>query len=239
MASPAAAASVVNWLDIGIVVLLLASAAFAYARGLVHEVLSIFAWVGAVFAAIYGFPYLKPFARSLTDIDIVADLGAGIVLFVVALAVLSVIGRTIASRVKKSALNAVDRSLGFLFGLVRGALVVCVAYIGYNLIYPEKEHPKWIGEARAMALVKPGAAFLKSLIPENFSLTAEDDKQKGKAAKPGNPPGKRRVVQDLLTPAPKGEQKGDNSGDKQKDVVGYGDKERKEMDRLHESVKER
>ena len=239
MASPAEAASVVNWLDVGIVVLLLASAAFAYARGLVHEVLSIFAWIGAVFAAIYGFPYLKPFARRLTDIDIVADLGAGIVLFVVALAVLSVIGRKIASKVKTSALNAVDRSLGFLFGLARGALIVCVAYIGYSLIYPEKEHPKWMREARAIALVKPGSAFLKSLIPESFSFAGENDKKKGKGAKPGNPPGKPRVVQDLLAPAPKGEQKGDKAGDKQKDVVGYGDKERKEMDRLHESVKDR
>ena len=243
MASPAEAASVVNWLDVGIVVLLLASAAFAYARGLVHEVLSIFAWVGAVFAAVYGFPYLKPYARQITDINIVADFGAGIVLFVVALAILSVIGRAVASKVKQSALNAVDRSLGFLFGLLRGAIIVCIAYIGYNLIYPEKEQPKWIREARAMALVKPGAAFLKTLIPENFSLATEDDAKKGKAAKPAKPAGKRRVVQDLLTPAPKGDAQGtnagDNTGDKQKDVIGYGEKERKEMERLHESIKDR
>jgi membrane protein required for colicin V production len=236
MGSPAAAVAavelppMVTWLDVAIALLLLASAAFAYYRGLVHEVLSIFAWVGAIFASIYGFPYLKPYGRQFIDIDIVADLGTGMVIFVAALVALSLIGRGIAARVKKSALNAVDRSLGFLFGILRGALIVCVLYIGYNLIYTEKEQPKWVGQARSMALVKPGSAFLMTLIPENFSLSA-DDKKKGKDGKPAKPQGKRRVVQDLLIPEPKGA--------KEKDVLGYGDKERKEMERLHESIKDR
>ena len=75
-----AVVSAINGLDIGIGVLLLISAALAYARGLVQEVLSVAGWIGATFATVYGFPYLKPFARQLTDLDIVADFGAGIVM---------------------------------------------------------------------------------------------------------------------------------------------------------------
>jgi len=241
MGSPAAAAAelppVVNWLDIGIIVVLLASAVFAYFRGLTREVLSIFDWIGAVFATIYGFPLVQPFARQFTEYAIVADFAAGIVLFVVSLILLSLVTRRIASRIRESALNAVDRSLGFLFGLLRGALIVVVAYLAFDFIYPLKEQPKFLKEARAMTLVEPGAAFLKTLIPERFGGADKDEPAAaaGKAApgaKVGAPAaGRRRVVQDLPMPQPKG-QKAD-------DMVGYGDKERRDMQRLIDSSKDR
>jgi membrane protein required for colicin V production len=224
----------INALDIGIGVLLLISAGLAYARGLVQEVLSVAGWIGATFATVYGFPYLKPFARQLTDLDIVADFGAGIVIFVVALVLLSLFTRRISKMVKDSSLNAVDRSLGFLFGLARGALIVVVAYIGLGMVYPEDDQPKWIHQARSMELIAPGATWLATLIPENLSaITGADDKAKdGKDAKKADQSaGKRRVIQDLMAPRPKS---GDN-----KDPDGYSKKERQQMERLNEIVKDR
>ncbi|MGA0394649.1 MAG: CvpA family protein, partial [Rhodospirillales bacterium] len=55
----------VNATDLVIFVVLLISALLAFARGFVHELLSIVGWIGAIFATIYGYPYLKPFARDL------------------------------------------------------------------------------------------------------------------------------------------------------------------------------
>ncbi len=69
--------------------------------------------------------------------DIVADFGTGIVIFVLSLVILSLMSRRISKKVKESPLNAVDRSLGFLFGLLRGALIVCIAYIGLGMFYPQ------------------------------------------------------------------------------------------------------
>lgn len=227
---------VVNWLDIGIILVLLASAVFAYFRGLTQEVLSIVGWVGAIFATIYGFPLVQPYARTLTDYAIVADFGAGIVLFVVSLAILSLITRVVSARIRASALNAVDRSLGFLFGLLRGALIVCVAYLAFDFLYPLKEPPKWITEARSMTLVRPGAAFLTALIPDRLAAgKGEKGGKPGAGAKAApaakKPAGKRRVVQDLPMPEAKGQ-----NGD---DVVGYGAKERRDMQRLIDSNKDR
>ena len=226
-----AAIPIVNGLDIGIGILLLVSAVLAYVRGLVQEVLSVAGWIGATFATVYGFPYLKPFARQLTGIDIVADFGAGIVIFVVSLVLLSLFTRRISKVVKDSALGAVDRSLGFLFGLARGALIVVVAYIGLGMVYPEDEQPKWIHQARSMELIAPGASWLAALIPENLSaITGADDKAKdGKDAKRADQSaGKRRVIQDLMAPKPK--------SDGNKDPDGYGGKELQDMDRLHDNI---
>ena len=108
----------INVVDIGVLLILLISAVLAYACGFVHEVLSVGGWIGAIFATFYGFPYAKPFARKYISLDLAADLTAGTVIFIVTLVFLSLITRAVAKSVKASALNVLDRSLGFLFGLV-------------------------------------------------------------------------------------------------------------------------
>ena len=162
----------VNVVDIGVLSVLLISAVLAYARGFVHEVLSVGGWIGAIFATFYGFPYAKPIAREYIPLEIAADLTAGIVIFIVTLVFLSLLTRAVAKQVQSSALNVLDRSLGFLFGLVRGAVLVCVAYIGLEMIMPPTEQPQMVQSARTMQLIKPGAVLLKSLVPDHISARA-------------------------------------------------------------------
>ena len=227
---------VFNALDISIGVLLLISAVFAYLRGLVQEVLSIAGWVGAGAATVYGFPYAQPFARQLTTVNVLADFAAGIIIFVIMLVVLSLLTRGISKKVKDSALGAVDRSLGFLFGLARGALIVVVGYVGVGMVYPKHQQPKWVREARSMELIAPGAVALAALIPENLgAITGASDKGKdANKAKTGDnsaddrPGGTHRVIQDLIMPQPKREDT--------KEPDGYGGQERQQMDRLHDST---
>ena len=227
---------VLNALDISVGVLLLISAVFAYLRGLVQEVLSIAGWVGAGAATVYGFPYAQPFARQVTTVNILADFAAGIIIFVVTLVVLSLLTRGISKKVKDSALGVVDRSLGFLFGLTRGALIVVVGYVGVGMVYPKDQQPKWVRQARSMELIAPGAVALAALIPENLgAITGANGKGKdGKNAKTGRnsadnrPGGNHRVIQDLIMPQPKSEDT--------KEPDGYGGKARQNMDRLHDNT---
>ena len=103
----------INIVDIGVLLVLLVSAVLAYARGFVHEVLSVGGWIGAIFATFYGFPYAKPFARKYIALDLAAYLVAGTVIFIVTLVFLSLITRAIAKQVQASALNVLAYS-GFL-----------------------------------------------------------------------------------------------------------------------------
>ena len=202
----------VNVVDIGVLLILLVSAVLAYARGFVHEVLSVGGWVGAIFATFYGFPYAKPFARKYISLDLAADLAAGTVIFIITLVFLSLLTRAIAKQVQNSALNVLDRSLGFLFGLARGAVLVCVAYIGLAIIMPEEDQPAIVREARTMQLIKPGAALLEQLVPDH--ITGQT-----------NSGSKTSIdVKSLLSPKPK-----------QQDVPardGYNKDQRKNLERL-------
>jgi len=152
--------------DVGVVAILIISALLAFARGLIKETLSVIGWVGALFAVLYIFPILHPFTRDFIPIDILADAITGVAIFIIALVAISIVSFAIAKRVRESSLNAIDRSLGFLFGLARGAVVVCIAYLVLVQLVPMSEHPIWIREAKSLGTVELGANLLIKLVPE-------------------------------------------------------------------------
>src|SRR3546814_3680700 len=46
------------------------------------DLLSVIGWVGAALAALYGFPYLRPYMHRLIGADAIADIATGVVLFI-------------------------------------------------------------------------------------------------------------------------------------------------------------
>ena len=153
--------------DLIIIAILALSALLAFMRGFVREVLSIGAWVGAALATIYGFPILQPYARKYIEVALFADIAAGVAIFVLALIVLTVLSHALSRNVRSSALGAVDRSLGLLFGLVRGAVLVCLAYLVMAWAIPQEDRPVWVAEARTLPLVQQGAGLLLKILPES------------------------------------------------------------------------
>ena len=214
-------------LDIAIVAVLLISGLLAFIRGFVQEALSVGAWVGAIVAAVFGFPYARPYARQLIPHELLADAAAGIAIFVVSLVVLSLLTRTMSSRIKDSTLNALDRSLGFVFGLLRGAFLVCLAYIAVEWVLTPSQQPAWMRDGRAMPLVEWGAERLKSLVPSDAQKASADaaDDARDKARKALET---ERLLRDIMTPEPKAPSTDDDRG-------GYDSRERREMERLLES----
>ena len=211
-----------NLFDAGVVAMVLGSAIFAYARGFVHEVFSIVGWIGAFAATFYSFPYAQPYARQFIQTEILADLAVGTLILVFSLVMLSMLTRSISSKVKHSALNALDRALGFLFGLIRGAFIVVVAYIGFEFFVSQKDHPDWVRHARTMQLVGPAAEILIANLPEDYAIKQRKDPSARK--KPGASKDVGSVVHSLITPTPKARNKKANDG--------YGVREREDMERL-------
>jgi membrane protein required for colicin V production len=158
--------------DVAVIAILLLSALLAFARGFVQEVLSIAGWVGAAAVTWFGLPQATPYVQQYVPNDLVARLIAGGAIFVVSLIVFSIATHYIAKGVRGSALNAVDRSMGFVFGLARGALLVVLAYMLTVWIVPE-DRPQWIEEARARPLVERGADWLRGAVPGDALARAE------------------------------------------------------------------
>ncbi|TAD91958.1 MAG: CvpA family protein [Alphaproteobacteria bacterium] len=151
--------------DLIVLSLLALSGVWGFMRGFVREVLGIAGWIGAIAATWFLFPHVRPIARDLIAIEAIADGAAGLVIFLIALVVFSLIAGTIAQQVRSSSLGALDRTLGFLFGLGRGALVACVALVVISYSVRPSPLPFWIAEARTLPILQRGADWLTSVLP--------------------------------------------------------------------------
>ena len=113
-----------TWVDLAVFGFLLVSGLLAFARGLVREVLGIGAWVGSIAVAFLALPTMRGVVRNWFSTPEWIDPVSFIVVFLISLIVLMLIARGIGGLVRRSALGGVDRTLGLLFGLARGAAVV-------------------------------------------------------------------------------------------------------------------
>lgn len=161
-----------NTVDVIVIGVIGFSTLIAFLRGFVREVLTVGSWIGAAIVTIYGFPLLRGRFESWISSKLAADIAGGIGLFLVTLVVLSVLSHMIARIVRGSALTAVDRSLGLLFGLVRGAILVSLAYM--LLIWFD---PTLLEGARTAPMMARGAQILRSWAPRQLADELPSDLQ--------------------------------------------------------------
>ena len=175
-----------NGLDLAVLGVIALSAIFAFARGLVREALSIVAWAGAGLTTLYGFNHVYGLVIRFVATPLLADLIAAAGLFVISLIVLTILTGYIARFVQSSALSPIDRTLGLIFGLVRGAFLVSLAYLLLDISLPQNDRPGWIRQAKSEPFLAQGAELLRNALPEPLkikSATASDDAQRALADK--------------------------------------------------------
>jgi len=159
-----------NWLDLVVAGVVLLSGLLAFLRGFVREVLSAGAWLGSGAAAFFGYPLLAPYLQPHVEPPWIADAGAAGIVFLITLLVLSLASGWIGDMVQDSRLGAVDRSLGLLFGLGRGAVIVAVAFIGFRLFWggPENSLPTVVRDAQTRPAVQIVADWLWKQLPASM-----------------------------------------------------------------------
>lgn len=170
--------------DAVVAVVILISAILAYSRGLVREVLAIAGWVAAAVAAFFLTPMAEPLVQEIPVIsDFLADscelsvIAAFVAVFVLALIVLSILIPLFSSAVQRSALGGIDQALGFLFGVLRGALLVVVALIVYDRVLIG-DPIRAVDDSRTVAIFGEVQSRLASSIPEeapNWIVTRYED----------------------------------------------------------------
>ena len=211
--------------DVAVFIVVLVSAVAAYARGFVREAFSLLAWAGACAATYYLFDPLKTYAREIIPIQLFADVGTGLAIFVVTLIVLSVIATNITRAVASSEHGPLNRAIGFLFGILRGALLVCFGYLVASWIVPPADHPGWMRNAKTMPLVREGAAEIERLIPQNLAAqacgTALRAEQRVRDAAEAE-----RLIRGLNSPSPRVDRTGPTGG------RGYQEQDRRKLEEL-------
>jgi membrane protein required for colicin V production len=214
-----------NPVDLGVIAVVVLSAIFAFARGFVREALSIVAWVGAAIITFKGFDPVFALVDAKVHNPLLSQVIAGFGLFVVSLILLTILTGYIARLVRIAALSPIDRTLGFIFGLARGAFIVCLAYLLLDLV-PAGDRPAWIKEAKSAHYLQQGADMLRGFLPEQLRLKSAgplDELFPKVDAKAAAEAEARRAMRALATPAPKPDEAQSPS---------YRPGERRDLDRL-------
>lgn len=160
-----------TWFDAVLLGIMLISGLLALMRGFTREVLSILSWVGGAIAAWFLYPVLKETARAYfpPDDKYVADIVLVAVVFLVVLIVIYVITMRLSDWILDSGVGVLDRTLGFLFGLGRGLLLVVVAYLFFVWWAPKENHPEGMRNARALPIVDETAEIIISYMPTEIA----------------------------------------------------------------------
>lgn len=159
--------------DVGVGVLVLISAILATARGLTREVLSLATWAGSAAIAIYMWQYHPEIARQYIAEQIVADIATVVVTFIVALIVLHLLTMRIADFVVDSRIGPIDRTLGFVFGVLRGVLIAIVITIFGTWLLPTNL-PSWAAESQSLPHLRNMGTTLISMLPEGLEQQVTD-----------------------------------------------------------------
>ena len=184
-----------NWVDLVVLAVIVLSGLLAFMRGFVREALGLGAWViAALVAGPYGvFPYMQPWARQQFTDPTLADTVAFAGVFLLVLIVLSIVASALSRAVQYSALGGLDRTLGLVFGLARGAALLAAAYILAGFAISVDQWPSPVLSARSLPSIYRGAAWVAVQLPVAYRPVV---------APP--PPGRTTSASSLLQPNPVG-----------------------------------
>ncbi len=184
----------ITWLDFLLLGVMMISGLLAMIRGFMREILSITAWAAAAVATILLYNRLLPVAKANIPNDMLA---AGAVIggvFLITLLLVSIITVRVSDMILDSRIGALDRTLGFLFGLGRGLIIVVVAFLFFSWLVPGNKQPEGVRNAKSRVVLENTGEWLQALLPQDMDnyLSQWFKRRKGDEQEPPDAPPDRR-----------------------------------------------
>jgi membrane protein required for colicin V production len=185
----------ITLLDIIVLGIMLLSGLLAMVRGFMREILSIAAWACAAIVTVTFYSRFVPMAKEYIDNEIVATAAVVGGLFLGTLIIASVITVRVSDMILDSRIGALDRTLGFLFGLARGLLIVVVAFLFFAWLVPDKGQPNWVRDAKSLGVLQSTGNWLMSLLPDDpeSTILKRLKRQKNDEEQPAEPAPQQRT----------------------------------------------
>lgn len=167
-------------LDYIYVGVILASTIWATIRGGVYETIATLSWVVAAISARFASPWLDKLLQSWFDLSesTVGTLVASY--FIVFFAILLLVGflnQKLRDKIQDSIMNVTDKTLGVIFGIIRGIVVMGIFYWGALWYYSDTPFlPNWLAQSRTRPIMQITAVKLDDWFfpgPENRLLARD------------------------------------------------------------------
>ena len=160
--------------DIILLAILLISAGLGYLQGALKELVSLASLVLALAVAILGFRHMEPVVDSWINPDWAAPPLTFLLLFAGAYLGFRVAGAGLAGGLRQARLlNALDRAIGFAFGLVRATLFLGVCNLAFTAATPAGYAPSWLTGSLFYPLTARSADLIRALTPKGLDLAGQ------------------------------------------------------------------
>lgn len=156
-----------NMFDMSVLGIMALSCLFAFFRGFVREVISLGAWLGAAIITIYCLQDVSAKFQPYFKNESVAGGMAALAIYLISLMGFSLINMLILKFVKTGGdVGMLDNSFGLLFGALRGAFIVSLAFFLITIVWKEDEYPEWLKKSITRSYVEHGAIVLAGVAPD-------------------------------------------------------------------------
>ena len=159
---------------------ILASTIWATIRGGVYETIATLSWVVAAIAARFASPWLDKLLQmwfDLSDSTVGTLVASYFIVFFAILILVGFLNQKLRDKIQDSIMNVTDKTLGVIFGIIRGIVVMGIFYWGALWYYSDMPFlPKWLSESRTRPIMQITAIKLDDWFfpgPEN-KLLARD-----------------------------------------------------------------
>lgn len=235
-------------IDLVVAAITLISGIISFLRGFIREVLTIAGVVAGFFAAVFFGPTLAPLfdkwlgvndsaiengqeVKKLFDIipmNIVADVCAYATVFIIVVIIISVISHFTSGAAKAMGLGPVDRTLGFIFGLVRGLLLLSLLYLPFHLLMDQEAKTKYFGDSKTHYYIEKTSKFIAQYLPSSDEVQNKVDNATDQAEETI----KDKLLENSILPGEEGRIE-ENTPDV-KPETGYEQQDRGELEDLFE-----
>ncbi len=149
--------------DVFILIVLMISTVIGFVRGFIREMLSIAGWIGAGLITYYSFPKLVATISELFISSMVVNIVSIIIVFLVVLGLISVLNAMMLDNLRGFRLGMADRSLGTLFGMLRGVVIVSAIHFMVAIALEEEgKDPEWLKQGETYGLTSFGGEMVRN-----------------------------------------------------------------------------
>lgn len=150
-------------LDYIYVGVILASTVWATIRGGIYETVATLSWVVAAFAARFASPMLDKLLQNwfdLSDSTVGTLVASYFIVFFVILLLVGFFNQKLRDKIQASMMKVTDHTLGVIFGIIRGIVVMGIVYWITLWYYSDARLPHWVSDARTRPIMQLTAVKL-------------------------------------------------------------------------------
>ena len=165
-----------NIVDFATITVLVISGVLATLRGLTREIMGLAGWPISIVAARLTAPYLEPLLIDMITVEGISSALAWGIPFIVVVVLWFAFSSVVSPGLSKAGLGGLDRWLGFLFGLIRGFVIVLVIYIGAVIAAEGEDRlPGLVTDAQIIPALRESAHLTSGMLPPDMGARITDN----------------------------------------------------------------